>query len=134
MTGVTELSELLATMSPEMQDGEFVFCTVAAGSSEVDTLTPLATFREREGITLVLLSFDADQAGLSYDTTYRQITLAVHSSLDAVGLTAAVSAKLTEHGISANVIAAYYHDHIFVQSQKAEEALRALRELSAAAQ
>ena len=53
----------------------------------------------------------------------------VHSSLDAVGLTAAFSAKLTEKNISANVIAAYYHDHIFVPKEKAEQALNAILEL-----
>jgi hypothetical protein len=58
------------------------------------------------------------------------ITLTVHSSLEAVGLTAAVSAKLTEHNISANVIAAYYHDHILVQSERAEDAMKALGEFN----
>lgn len=57
---------------------------------------------------------------------FRGITLTIHSSLDAVGITAAVSTKLAEQGISANVIAAYYHDHIFVQAEKAELAIEAL--------
>jgi hypothetical protein len=62
----------------------------------------------------------------------RQITLKVHSSLEAVGLTAAFSRALTEAGISANVVAAYYHDHIFVPATDAERAIEALRQLSAA--
>jgi hypothetical protein len=49
-----------------------------------------------------------------------------------VGLTAAVSAALTREGISANVIAAYYHDHIFVPEADAERALDALRALTVA--
>lgn len=61
---------------------------------------------------------------------FKGITLTIHSSLDAVGLTAAVSTKLAEKDISANVIAAYYHDHIFVQSEKAELAMEALGEFS----
>ena len=71
----------------------------------------------------------ADDAKISYQQTYQQITLTVHSSLEAVGLTAAFSKKLTEHQISANVVAGYYHDHIFVQSNVANKALAALTEL-----
>jgi hypothetical protein len=91
---------------------------------------PLATFREAEGLTLVLDKTDADLAGLSYDSLFSMITLTVHSSLDAVGLTAAVATKLAKYEISANVIAAYYHDHIFVQQDKAEQALAALQEFA----
>jgi len=45
--------------------------------------------------------------------------------------TASVATELANHGISANVVAVYYHDHIFVPEQKAEEALEILRRLSA---
>ena len=54
----------------------------------------------------------ADESGLSYESIFSKITLEIHSSLDAVGLTAAFSNKLTSYGISANVVAGYYHDHI----------------------
>jgi hypothetical protein len=79
----------------------------------------------------VLEKAKAQQAGLKFEGTFNQITLTVHSSLEAVGLTVAVSTKLASKGISANVIAAFYHDHIFVQSAKAESALLALQEFSA---
>ncbi|WP_229764900.1 ACT domain-containing protein, partial [Vibrio cholerae] len=46
--------------------------------------------------------------------------------------TAAFATKLAEHGISANVIAGYYHDHIFVQKEKAQQALQALGEFAQA--
>lgn len=91
----------------------------------------MATFLEAEGLTLVLEKHKAQNSGLQFEGSFCQITLTVHSSLEAVGLTAAVSAKLAAQGISANVIAAYYHDHIFVQSAKAEMALLALKELGA---
>ncbi len=69
-------------------------------------------------------------AGLVFEGAFKQITLTVHSSLDAVGLTAAVSTKLASKGISANVIAAFYHDHIFIPSEKAHQALDALDEFN----
>lgn len=130
MSGITDINQLLASMSPVIQDGEFVFCTVQGNAVADKGVMPLATFREREGLTLVVPVAEADQAGLAYDGTYRQITLEVHSSLSAVGLTAAFATRLTEFGISANVIAGYYHDHIFVQTDKADQALVALHELS----
>ena len=72
----------------------------------------------------------ADERNISYESVFRGITLTIHSSLDAIGLTAAFSNKLTEQRISANVIAGYYHDHIFVQSELAEKAIAALNELA----
>ncbi len=90
----------------------------------------MASFREAEGLTLLVTKEDADKAGFNYESVFRGITLTVHSSLEAVGLTAAVSGKLAEEGISANMIAAYYHDHIFVPAEEADAALSALEELS----
>jgi len=130
MSGVLELDELLRSMAPQLQPGEFVFCTVSGGISEYVQLEPLMGFAEGEGLTLILPLQSAKSAGLAFDGAFRQITLTVHSSLEAVGLTAAVSAKLTEHAISANVVAAYYHDHVFVPAEKADAALAALQEFS----
>lgn len=75
---------------------------------------------------MVLVRAVAENAWIQFEGVFSQITLTVHSSLEAVGLTAAVSAKLAEKEISANVIAGYYYDHIFVQSSKAEAVLKAL--------
>lgn len=85
---------------------------------------------EAEGLTLVIPKQRADQHGIAYEGTFRCITLSVHSSLEAVGLTAVIATKLTEHNISANVIAAYYHDHVFVQNGRAEDALSVLKALA----
>ena len=82
------------------------------------------------GADLLVAKENADKAGFNYESIFKGITLKVHSSLEAVGLTAAVSNKLAEKGISANVIAAYYHDHIFVQAENADAALSALNEFS----
>ena len=129
MAGITELDKLLTSMSPQLQDGEYVFCTVPGRLSDYVHLNPLAVFAESEGLTLIISPADARKAGFSYEGIFRQITLTVHSSLDAVGLTAAVSTKLADHGLSANVVAAYYHDHIFVRSELAQQALSALKEI-----
>lgn len=130
MSGITELDTLLKSMAPRLLEPEFVFCTVSGALVDYVSLNPVATFFESEGLTLVLEKGVAINAGLPFASSFRQITLTVHSSLEAVGLTAAVSAKLAAKGISVNVIAAYYHDHIFVQSSKAEMALLTLKEFS----
>jgi hypothetical protein len=130
MTGETNLNTLLASMSPKLNKVEYVFCTLAKGEvADLEALSPLATFMEEEGLTLVLTKDTADKAQFNYEGLFKCITLHVHSSLEAVGLTAAVSTKLADKGISANVIAAYYHDHIFIPAQKADLALSALLEL-----
>ena len=129
MAGIKDLNKLLNSMQPELIDKAFVFCTVAGNFKEYIALEPIATFIESEGLTLVLTKDKADEAGLNYEGVFRQITLTVHSSLQAVGLTA-VSTRLASKGISANVIAAYYHDHVFVSLEQAEQALVALKELS----
>ncbi|OCH38989.1 ACT domain-containing protein [Aliivibrio fischeri] len=129
MSGVFELDELLKTMKPELLTQEYVFCNVEGELKEYISLNPIGTFVEQEGLTLVLEKDVALKENIPFEGVFRQITLTVHSSLDAVGLTAAVSTKLTSKGISANVVAAFYHDHIFVQSSKAELALSALKEI-----
>ena len=128
MIGETNLSKLLESMSPELMPDEYVFCTVQGEYGDFHELSPLASYREVEGLTLVVTKEAAIANQLPFESIFSGITLTIHSSLDAVGLTAAVATKLAEKGISANVIAAYYHDHIFVQTEKAELAIEALGE------
>ncbi len=130
MKSVVELDALLNTLSPKLQDGEFVFCAVPGSISAYAHLEPLAAIRGSEGVTLILPFVAAVRKNLRFDHTFRKITLTVHSSLQAVGLTAAVSGKLAKKGIPANVVAGFYHDHIFVPSEKAREAVNTLKELS----
>lgn len=111
-------------MSPELIEGDFVFCTVKNSKyGDYAETRPIASFAEAEGLTLVLLKDAAESSGLPYEGIFKCITLGIHSSLEAVGLTAAVAGELATHGIAANVIAAYFHDHIFVQSELAERAI-----------
>lgn len=128
MSGEKNLEKLLTTMSPKLMPDEYVFCSVQGEYHDFHHLYPLASYREREGLTLVVTKEAAIANKLPFESVYKGITLTIHSSLDAVGLTAAVATKLAEKGISANVIAAYYHDHIFVPSEKAMLAIEALDE------
>ncbi|MDC7241058.1 MAG: ACT domain-containing protein [Spirochaetales bacterium] len=130
MSGETDLQKLISSMSPQLKEGEYVFLTVQGSYGDYSELEPLASFREIEGLTLIVPADRAADAGWKDEPPFRMITLNVHSSLNAVGLTAAVSSKLAEDGISANVVAAFYHDHIFVQASLAERALESLKELS----
>lgn len=131
MTGETNLANLLASMSPVLMDGEYVFCSFEnARYGDRPELQPFASCIEPEGLTLIIPRSRADAHELGYESVFRGITLRIHSSLEAVGLTAAISARLTEYGISANVIAGHFHDHIFVQSEYAEKAMTALGEFT----
>ncbi len=126
MTGETDLGQLLSGMKPVLKKEEYVFCTIPHGSRDWTQLGPLASIDEDEGITLVLEKEKAQKNGLKFEFPCRKITLNVHSSLEAVGLLAAVTQKLAEAGISVNAISAFYHDHLFVPTEKAEEALELL--------
>jgi hypothetical protein len=131
VAGETELNKMLASLTPHLMDDDFVFCTIKdAVYGDFAHLSPMASFREAEGLTLLVTRKTADGAGLNYDAAFKCITLGVRSSLQAVGLTAAVSSKLAERGIGANVIAAYHHDHVFVPADKADAALSALEEFN----
>jgi hypothetical protein len=132
VSGVTELQALLAAMEPAMAEGSFVYASVPPADLAAHlSRRPAGLFREEEGITLILPADAAE--GLAASPPMRMITLTVHSSLTAVGLTAAFATALTAEGISANVVAGYHHDHIFVPEQDGERALEALRALSRAA-
>ncbi|MGQ7959073.1 ACT domain-containing protein [Pseudomonas sp. SP16.1] len=131
MSGETNLSRLLQSLQPQLNPGQYVFCTLAA-DADLTALSPLASMREDEGLSLVLPREQADAHGLPYDYVAAWITLRVHSSLAAVGLTASFSAALAHAGISCNVVAGAHHDHLFVPTERAEKALSTLRALAAA--
>lgn len=130
-SGETDLERLLAGLRPELGPEVYAFCTLpGAGRGALPRYGQLAAFQEEEGLSLVLEKERAAAAGLERSGDFRRITLAVRSSLDAVGLTAAVSARLADGGIAANVVAAYHHDHVFVPADRAEEALALLQALA----
>ncbi len=123
MNGEKDLLKLLAHLEPRIRKEEYVYCVLPSGCSDWLSLRPVGWFKEEEGITLILEKEIARQLKLPCDFQCRLITLSVHSSLSAVGLLAAVTARLAESGISVNVISAFYHDHLLVPTDKAEEAM-----------
>ena len=132
MAGETALATLLRSMSPHLNDGDYVFCTlpdhrIPAGCEVI------GSFREQEGLTVIVSRGRAEALKLPFSYEAAWITLTVHSSLEAVGLTAAFATALGQAGISCNVVAAFYHDHIFVAQADAQRAMAVLEGLAAGA-
>ena len=129
MSGEKNLRKLIKEMKPVLNAGEYVFTSV----TDIDTISRSETifeFKEKEGITIILEKSKADELNLSYQFIASWVTLKIHSSLEAVGLTAAFSSELAKHNISCNVIAGYYHDHIFVDKKDGEETTKLLTAFS----
>ena len=155
--GVTDLSELLRSMQPNLDtQTTYIYSTISFSSPHQTTLPYIsadlpieALIREAEGWTLITPSsslkshadffIQHDQAADLHISTerpqarwlfeYSKITLLVQSSLEAVGLTGAICAALTPVGVSCNVVAGFYQDHIFVQRGDEEKAMAALGKL-----
>ncbi|TPM35344.1 ACT domain-containing protein [Mesorhizobium sp. B2-3-5] len=130
MTGETDLKKLLASMTPELLDGTYVFATLAPGVLQPEGLDPVMMFREREGTTLIVTGDAASAAGLAASFRCRMITLSIHSSLEAVGFLAAITARLADAAMGVNPVSGFYHDHLFVPTDRAQEALTLLRQLA----
>jgi hypothetical protein len=120
---------LLKDLNPILNEGEYVFCCLPT-ISDLDVSRIIGLFKEHEGWTIVVNKTYADESGYSYTYIASWITLTVNSSLEAVGLTAALSTALAKRSISCNVFAAYHHDHIFVAPKDAKRALDALKQLA----
>lgn len=129
MKGETNLDELIRGLRPRLNEGEYVFTTIK-DIDKIDRHLTLFEFKEQEGVTIVLERYKAEELNLKHDYVASWITLAVHSALEAVGLTAAFSKALTTHKISCNVVAGYYHDHIFVDVKDAAKAMMVLESMS----
>lgn len=132
MTPIGDLDQLLRSLQPALRPGVFAFC-LAPENAPASQLRALASFREDEGLSLILPEADALAAGLPVRFRAAWISLTVASDLEAVGLTAAVARVLAEAGIACNVVAAVHHDHLFVPVERAQEALACLQALQASA-
>jgi hypothetical protein len=129
MNGETNLDILLKTMKPKLNMGVFVFCLVK-DLTLVNLNKAVLFFKEEEGSTIIIKKELADTLKLDYTFISSWITLTVHSSLEAIGLTAAFSKALADNGIGCNVVAAFYHDHIFVPIHDTEKAMAVLNRFS----
>lgn len=133
MTGETNLSALIASMDPVLDDDIYVFATLSLGIPTPDGLPPVMSFREREGVTLIVTQAQAQAAELDAVFPCRMITLNVHSSLEAVGFLAALLPALAAEGLGVNPVSGFFHDHLFVPADRAEDAMRVLKNLARAA-
>jgi len=129
MTAEKDLDKLLKTMKPKHNFGDYVF-SVVDNLENIDLKDIVLIFKEPEGNTIIIEKDLADSLNLQYSFIAAWITLTVHSSLEAVGLTAAFSSALARAGISCNVVAGYYHDHIFVDKKDITKAMEILNKLS----
>jgi uncharacterized protein len=117
----TDLTALLAGMTPRLRPGRYVFAAVPDGRSVAGAVVTVA---EDEGTTVVVP--DSGAAGLDAEYPCAWITLEVHSSLAAVGFLAVVCTRLAEAGISVNPVSGFHHDHLFVPWDRRHEALAVL--------
>ncbi|WP_193163585.1 ACT domain-containing protein [Microbulbifer hainanensis] len=134
MNAEVRLEKLLQNIAPHLHGEVYVFCALQSEQLQALVEECLCVFREREGISAILPRAVAEREGLEASRGFCQISLQVYSSLDAVGLTAAVCGELAAAGISANMVAALRHDHVFVPEQDAQRALQLLRGISNRAQ
>ncbi|KAG4438292.1 hypothetical protein IFR05_006227 [Cadophora sp. M221] len=128
--GETSLAALLSSLKTSLHPDTFVFLTLPNGESPPTSLFVQMIFREAEGLTVVTTEDSAIAHKLEYIFPSKMITLDIHSSLEAIGFMAAISAKLTESGIGVNPVSGFFHDHCFVPLGKEQEALKALDTLA----
>ena len=129
MSGETDLSKLLSSVEITVSDQVYVFATIASGKMPAG-LAPQMAFIETQGLSLILTKEEAVAYGLAYEYDSKMITLNIHSSLEAVGFMAHISARLAYAGISVNPVAGFYHDHLFVPVAKVDEACQILSGIS----
>ena len=128
MEGEINLNAILKNLNPVLNEGKYVYLKIDS-VEDIPFSKILFLFKEKEGITVVVEKQTAEDLNRSFSYIASWITLEVHSSLAAVGLTAAFSQALGNAGISCNVVADYFHDHIFVDEKDAAKAMEVLLEL-----
>lgn len=127
MAGETNLTTLLQSLQPELDPREFGVVALPSDLPLPPGLRPIGWFEEAEGQTLIATADALAEAGFQQPGGWARITLTVHSSLEAVGLTAVIATALAREGISANVVAAFYHDHVFVPWDRRHDAVAILQ-------
>lgn len=136
MTGISDLNELLKNMKPKLKKEKYYI-----GSFDEGELMTLANYldnivciyKETEGLSVTFtedILEDMKTITKKVSGPFALITLEVHSDLLAVGFMAKIASTLAEEKISCNAVSAYYHDHIFVQYERKEDAVTALEKIS----
>lgn len=128
MTGSHDLKQLLSGMAPVLDDAIYVFVTLP-GRDVPPGLNPRMMMQEREGTTIVITQDAAIAANLPHEFPCRMITLNIHSALEAVGFLARITTRLASLGMGVNPVAGFYHDHLFVPLDRADDAMTALGEM-----
>jgi hypothetical protein len=123
-----ETLPMLRQLDPLLDEVSYRFVLVNRDIAPQVLGAAIGTFREEEGVTAIIPAQLADEVGQS-GADFARITLRVHSDLEAVGLTAAVSAALAEANIACNVVAAFHHDHVFVPWDRRDDAMARLTSL-----
>ncbi|WP_337190829.1 ACT domain-containing protein [Qipengyuania oceanensis] len=121
---------MIAAMQPRLDQVQWRFVLVTPDTAPHLLGGAIGTFREDEGVTAIVPSALADDLGIE-GPDFARITLMVHSDLEGVGLTAAVSGALAQAGIACNMVAAFHHDHAFVPAARGGDALTILTEVAA---
>lgn len=124
-SGETNLDKLIGAMQPQLHDSVYVFATVPV-DFDWHSLNPVMVFKEAEGLSLILSQDEAAVAGIKSEFPCRMITLNIHSSLDAVGFLARITTSLATLDMGVNPVSGFYHDHLFVPVDRADEAMEAL--------
>ncbi|MDA0222989.1 MAG: ACT domain-containing protein [Rhodobacterales bacterium] len=127
---VRDRNAMIAGMSPVRRDGVFHFCSMPEAVNPEVLAIAIGTFREDEGLSLILPETAALEQGVTTNQPMACITLNVFSALDGVGLTAAVAQVLADAGIPCNMVAAFHHDHAFVPIAMADKAVALLINLA----
>lgn len=122
-----DLETMLSSITIRRRPGTYTVATVPGPVSAGDGVE--AVIVEDEGTTVIATCEEAERRGWPVGFVAAWLTVEVHSALEAVGLTAAMSAVLADHGISCNVLAGYFHDHLLVPVERADEAIAALQSL-----
>lgn len=134
MPGETALTTLLRSLKPTLQPTSYVFLTIPKEEMAHPFPIPFdsirMTFWESEGCTMIVPLVLADQFAVDYFYRCKMVTLAVHSSLEAIGFMAAVATRLAQEGLSSNPVSAYYHDHLFVKEEEAERVVSLLEDMA----
>lgn len=146
--GETSLATLLKTLTVTIHTSTFAFFSLP-----VDFTTTLHLGPSRQPIAMLFFEpgeerytaivdtmqladaqgrvIDSNSPGVDASpVVWKMLTLNVHSSLEAVGFIAAISKALADAHIPCNCVAAYFHDHIFVQADMAEKAIKVIEDVA----